>query len=383
MAVQTASHARSVSHALLRRDVLLDAGVALTVLAITLTAGPRAQLHDFDALGVVLASLASLALVARRRAPLAVFALTATASATLIALGYADAPPGPVVAVYFLALAQEDARARTWLTDAALAGLFLLQVAAFERAQHAGYPGVPPFPFTLLFWVAAWVVGDRVRQRRERIAWLERDRRLAAAEERARIARDLHDSAAHAINVILVQAGAARLLQERDPDRARAALETIEDVARETIGEIDQLVRALREDQAGAEVEPPPGLAALDTLAARHRAAGRSLTIAVHGARRALAPAVDRASYRILQEALTNAARHGGDGATVEVAYGPDALELRVTNPLRDGRIAVGAGHGIVGMRERAALLGGSLEAQASDGVFRVRALLPYRGERT
>jgi signal transduction histidine kinase len=182
------------------------------------------------------------------------------------------------------------------------------------------------------------------------------------------------------MNVILVQAGAARLLREQDPERARAALETIEEVARDTLGEIDQLVRALRENGAAPEVEPPPGLAALETLADRHRASGLDVSVDVRGSRRPLAPGVDQAAYRVLQEALTNSARHGRDAAEVIVDFAADALELTVTNGIRpDGR-ATGSGHGLVGMRERATLLGGTLEAGASDGVFRVRARLPYGG---
>ena len=239
-------------------------------------------------------------------------------------------------------------------------------------------------------WAAAWFAGDRSRLRRERIAELEerarnaereaeRERRLAAAEERMRIARDLHDSAGHAINVILVQAGAARLLQERDPAGARAALQTVEEVARDTLGEIDQLVRALREDVPPGEVEPPPGLAALDALAERYRVSGLSVTVTVDGPRRPLSPAVDQAAYRILQEALTNAAWHGRGSAEVAIEFAPRTLEIAVTNPAapsppeRDG-----GGHGIVGMRERAQLLGGTLEAGADNGSFRVRARLPY-----
>ena len=153
------------------------------------------------------------------------------------------------------------------------------------------------------------MLGDRVRLRRERITQLvaraeraerdaERERRLAAAEERTRIARDLHDSAGHAINVILVQAGAARLLGERDPERSRAALETIEEVARETLTEIDQLVRALREgdlpSENGGNVEPPLGLAGLATLVERHRTAGLAVELAASGPRRPLAPGSTR-----------------------------------------------------------------------------------------
>jgi signal transduction histidine kinase len=210
----------------------------------------------------------------------------------------------------------------------------------------------------------------------------ERERRLAAAEERARIARDLHDSAGHAINVILVQAGAARLLSENDPEGARAALRTIEDVARDTVDEIENLVRVLREDDDSRDVvEPPAGLAALETLAERHRAAGGELDIRIRGSRRPLPSAIDRAAYRILQEALTNAARHGNGTAEVDVAYTPGALELTVTNPARGESNSVGGGHGIVGMRERAALLGGTVDAGADNGVFRVEARLPLERE--
>jgi len=180
--------------------------------------------------------------------------------------------------------------------------------------------------------------------------------------------------------VILVQAGAARLLLERDPARSRAALETIEDVARDTLAEIDQLVRALRETSPQDGVEPPAGLAALDTLVARSRAAGLEVRVATEGDRRALPPGVDQAAYRILREALTNAARHGAGGAAVQLVFDPAALELEVTNPVPSGTpVAARDGHGIVGMRERAVLLGGTLDASVADGVFRVRAVLPYR----
>ena len=125
------------------------------------------------------------------------------------------------------------------------------------------------------------------------------------------------DSAGHAINVILVQAGAARLLNKQDPERAQAALETIEEVARETLGEIDQLVGALREDdhpeETGGTVEPPLGLAALETLAERHRSAGLAVSVRTRGSQRPLPPGLDEAAYRILQEALTNAPGTGGE----------------------------------------------------------------------
>jgi signal transduction histidine kinase len=375
-------------------------GIAAAVFALSLVllaarGDSEADTHGLDLLGGVLAALASLPLVARRRAPLAVFALTAGASVVLNGLGYPPGPPlGPTVALYFLALSPEKMRAPRWLTGGVVAGLFVLHAGAVGVAEDE-FPTVPLL-FGALVWGGAWVMGDRVRLRRERIAALEerarraereaeRERRLAAAEERTRIARDLHDSAGHAINVILVQAGAARLLSKQDPERSRAALETIEEVARETLGEIDQLVRALREDdvpqETGGKVEPPLGLAALETLAERHRSAGLAVSVRARGPRRPLPPGLDQAAYRILQEALTNAARHGDGSAEVDITFGPSSLELAVDNPIRRGSAPAEAGHGIVGMRERAALLGGSLEVNARNGLFGVRAHLPYGGD--
>jgi signal transduction histidine kinase len=379
---------------------LVDVGIAVVVFGVSLgllaaggTVGDsEADTRGLDGFAVALAALASLPLAGRRRAPLAVFALTAAASAALNALGYPPGPPlGPTIALYFLAASPEQTRVPTRLTAATVAGLFVVHVGAVGFAREE-FPTVPLL-FGALVWGTAWVFGDRVRMRRARMAELEeralraereaeRERRLAAAEERTRIARDLHDSAGHAINVILVQAGAARLLSEKDPERARGALETIEEVARETVEEIDQLVRVLREDDGAPEpardVEPPLGLAALDTLAERHRAAGLEVMVQVDGSRRELAPGLDQAAYRILQEALTNAARHGHGRAEVDITFGSSALEITVTNPVPPDSVADGGGHGIVGMRERATLLGGSLQSSAADGVFRIDARLPY-----
>jgi signal transduction histidine kinase len=381
------------------RELLIDGAIAVVVfgLSVAILAGDGrdsvGETRDLDALGVVLAALASLPLVARRRAPLGVFVLTAAASAALNALDYPPGPPlGPTVAVFFLALSPENVRGPRWLAGAVVATMLVVHAGAVGLAD--GELPTVSLLFGTLVWGGAWVIGDRVRQRRERISELEerarraereaeRERRLAAAEERTRIARDLHDSAGHAINVILVQAGAARLLASKDPERARAALETIEEVARETLGEIDQLVGALREDdRPGGTVEPPLGLAAVETLADRHRSSGLAVDVRTRGSRRPLSPGVDQAAYRILQEALTNAARHGEGSADVDISFGPEALELQVWNPARNGGLAA-VGHGLVGMRERAALLGGSLDAGPSNEGFRVRARLPYGEEVT
>jgi signal transduction histidine kinase len=380
------------------REAVRDAVLAVVVFAASLAllaARGDSDTRTLDALGVLLAAAASLPLAAWRRAPLAVFVVTAAASAALNAAGYPSGPPlGPTIALFLLALYPERSRASRWTIGGVVVGLFVVHVSSVAVAEDA-FPTVALL-FGTVVWGGAWVIGDRVRQRRARIVELEerarraerdaeRERRLAAAEERTRIARDLHDSAGHAINVILVQAGAARLLSTQDPERSQAALETIEEVARETLGEIDQLVRALRDDDgpngAGERVEPPTGLSAVEMLATRQRSAGLAIDIREHGLRRALSPGLDQAAYRILQEALTNAARHGAGSAVVEIGFGPTSLELTVTNPTGPGFSAGADGHGIVGMRERAALLGGSLQAGASDGRFRVQASLPYDPE--
>ncbi|HEY7004148.1 MAG TPA: histidine kinase [Gaiellaceae bacterium] len=378
----------------MRRRLAIDVGIALAAFAATLVLLSKGNGRALDPLGVVLAAGATWPLVLHRRSPLGVFAFTAAASAALNGLDYAAGPPfGPTIALFFVA-ADERTRSRILPTAGVVLGLLAVHLAATGIAEE-GFP-LTPLLFAILVWGGAWVAGDQVRQRRRRLAELEeravraerdaeRERRLAAAEERTRIARDLHDSAGHAINVILVQAGAARLLQERDPAAAQEALATVENVARETLGEIDQLVRALRDDgtRGVAGIEPPAGLEALETIAARHRVAGLDVKLEVRGDSRALPPALDQAAYRILQEALTNAARHGLGDAEVTVAFEPDALELTVTNPTRPGAPhSNGDGHGVVGMRERAGLLGGTVEARQGESAFSVRARLPYaKGE--
>jgi signal transduction histidine kinase len=371
-----------------RRKVAFDVVLALAAFAATLALLGHGSNRGLDALGVVLAACATWPLATRRRSPLAVLVATTIASAILNGLDYALGPPfGPTLALVFVA-ADDRARSHIRATAATIVALLALHLGATGIAQ-GGFP-LTPLLFAIIVWGAAWVVGDQIRQRRERLRRLEertlRERQLAVAEERMRIARDLHDSAGHAINVILVQAGAARLIGKRDPQGAEAAMETIEEVARETLGEIDQLVRALREDGAAeatdGDVEPPLGLAALEALAERHRSSGLAVSVRTSGGRRQLPPRVDRAAYRILQEALTNAARYGEGGADVDLSFGTDELELTVRNPIAPGLAANGGGHGIVGMRERAALLGGTLEAGASNGFFWVHARLPYREER-
>jgi signal transduction histidine kinase len=347
-----------------------------------------------DLIGVTLAAFSTVPLIAWRRSPLGVFAATSAAGVLLAGLGYPiDLLLGPTAALYLLAASRKPPTPWTRRTTAIVLGLLLAYLVAAAGAQGA-------FPASELLhsglaWAVAWFAGERTRLRREQLAELkeralraereaERERLLAVAEERARIARDLHDSAGHAISVIAVRAGAARLRHHQDPDRSLAALEAIEGLARQTAGEIDQLVGTLRERGSASEaIEAPPGLASLDTLIALHRAAGLEVALDTSGAPRPLGAAADQAAYRILQEALTNAARHGTGSARIELAFGDDAVELRVANPVAaDTRPRPGGGHGLVGMRERATLLGGDLEAARANGVFRLRARISYGGQR-
>jgi len=265
-----------------------------------------------------------------------------------------------------------------------------MYVGALAAGQR-NFPEVVTF-HTALVWAVAWFAGERTRLRSEQIAELreralnaereaERERQLAAAKERARIARDLHDSAGHAISVIAVRAGAARLWHHQDPDRSLRALEAIEEVARKTVQEIDQIVGTLRESgPANAAVEAPFGLASLDTLIAHHQAAGLEVIFDVFGPRRPLGTAADQAVYRIIQEALTNAARHGAGSARIELAFGEAAVELTVTNPVLADGSPQSRGHGLMGMRERATLLGGHFDTDCASGKFRIHARIPYGG---
>ena len=381
-------------------EALLDVAVATAALAGSLALvrhggiGPsRIGTRELDLLGIALAMCSTVPLIGWRRSPLGVFAVTAAAGIVLASLGYRiDLLLGPTAALYLLAASRDQETPWTRRATIIVIGQLVAYLGASAGAQ-AAFPG-SELLHTGLAWGLAWFAGERTRLRREQMAQLseraaraereaERERLLAAAEERARIARDLHDSAGHAISVIAVRAGAARMRHRQDPDRSLVALEAIEKMARQTVDEIDQIVGTLREDGTANGLEAPVGLASLDTLVARHQAAGLEVMIDASGTPRQLGSAADQAAYRILQEALTNAARHGGGSARIELAFGEEAMEVTVSNPvLPDDASRAGGGHGLVGMRERAILLGGSLDVGRANGAFRVRAQIPYGGYR-
>jgi signal transduction histidine kinase len=366
--------------------------VAIAALALAATLALLSHGDDLDAVGVVLAMCSAVPLIAWRRAPLGVFVVTAIASVLLGGLGYPiGLPLGATAGLFLYAASRNEGEPWTRRSTALVVVVFVAYLGATALADR-GFPGRELF-HTSLAWSVAWFAGERTRLRREQMAELreralraehdaERERLLAAAEERARIARDLHDSVGHAISVIAVRAGAARLRHHEDPDRSLLALEAVEEVARNTVEEIERIVGTLREgDSVTGIVEAPPGLASLDTLIAHREAAGLEVTLDASGPPQPLGAAADQAAYRILQEALTNAARHGAGSARVELAFRETAVELTVTNPVpAAGGPQSGGGHGLVGMRERAALLGGSLDAERANGAFGVHARIPYGG---
>jgi signal transduction histidine kinase len=369
------------------RARMVDAAVVLCVLALSVLqlvlGGGFGDFADETAEpGVVsfaLALLSALALLWRNQHPRAVLAVTLASSLALAALSYgSNAPVAPAVALY--ACAVRPQRGRSWPALAAAAAgwaaLVLIEVAVTPY-------GVPDYVLPGLIWAGAWLIGDRRRFLRAHVAdqldQARREHELVVAEERARIARELHDSAGHALNTILVQAGAARVLRQRDSERSAQAVAAIEDLARETIEEIDRIVGLLREDRE-MDRSPLPGIDQIPALVERQRAGGLDVCLTIDGApnRRPPTP-VSRAVYRIAQESLTNASRHGTGSAAIAIQLGPDALQLRVANPVTTHvEPRPGGGRGIAGMRERAKLLGGSLQAGRNGSRFELHAQLPY-----
>lgn len=337
------------------------------------------QADGADVVGVAVCLLAALPLLARHRAPRAALVAVLGATVAPAALDYAVLT-APAPAIVLATLAERDRRGQDAFS------ILIACIAAFAAFVAVAWARFEPEPgeyaITALLWAGGWIVGDRRRlarqraaQERERVA---REQRLAVAEERTRIARELHDSAGHAINSILIQAGAARLVQDSQPERSREAIATIEAIARESMQDIDAILGRLR-NGAPADLEPLPGIDRIAALVERHQAAGLDFSLRDRTSPGLqLPPPIDRAAYRIAQEAMTNAARHGTGAAELTLECRDGVLTLTAANPVADGATAqTTGGHGLTGMRERAALLGGTLDARRVGDRFEVRATLP------
>ncbi|HEU4354976.1 MAG TPA: sensor histidine kinase [Actinomycetota bacterium] len=334
----------------------------------------------------------------RRRYPFTVFAVFGTAS---IVYDVLNLQPDPNTDLFAGLLAVYSVSAYASRRRAYAAAIILVVVLVVLNAP----PITDEEDFASLLtqfalFGGAWVVGQNTRYRRreaelvaERAQAIERERlerdRVAALEERDRLAREIHDVIAHSVSVIAVQAGAARSIAEQRPDRAREALASIEQVSRETMVELRRALGAMGTPAETASLTPAPGLQALDALAETVRAAGVEVEIVREGDAGEIPASIDLSAYRIVQESLTNTVKHAAPtSAHVFIRTDRDRIEVSVsddgprtgTRPRDDpDRGMPSGGRGLVGMRQRVAMLGGTFEAGPDGAGFSVRALFPLR----
>jgi signal transduction histidine kinase len=326
------------------------------------------------ALSIVLTVLAGALLTMRRRLPLLVLAGTGAVAAVLVALNAYPGGAPVIVAMYTVAE----------LRERRLSLLALLPTAVLLQAGSISSPPIA---------IGAWALGAYVQTRRrytvaleERAAQLERERdqlnEIAAQQERASIARELHDIVAHSVTVMLLGVRGARDVVRTAPEVAEDTLRGVERTAEESIAELRRILAVLRSPDYLADVRPAPALAQLEPLIAGYRAAGLPVELRIHGPARALAGGVELSVYRIVEEALTNVLKHARPTTvTVALRYHRSSVEVSIEDDGEPVQSVLGFGHGILGMRERVTALGGVFEAQSrAGGGFRVGARLPIDG---
>jgi signal transduction histidine kinase len=361
--------------------VKLDYAVAaaLTVVAqVEIWFGNEVDSHRLW--GALIVNVPTMSVAIRRRYPALVGTLVPVFESSQHALNrdpqILAGPVGNFCALYALAVWTPPRLFR--------AGLALIVAADLASGAAPGGSIKDAMPFTILTVVVTLLVRRVIGDREQRAQLAERERDVAAreavVEERARIARELHDVIAHNVSMMVVQAGAERRVVEKGT--THEVLETVEQIGRSALTEMRRLFGMLRSD-AGDSLAPQPGLDDLASLAKQVCEAGLPVELTVEGERRELPAGIELSAYRIVQEALTNALKHAGNArAEVHVRYGPDSLELEIVD---DGAAApvsaaAGGGHGLVGMRERVALYGGRLDVgRRASGGFVVRVLLPIR----
>lgn len=358
-----------------RGDLLLAGLICVVAVASVLSGNPD-EGPTMVTIPVAIAS--TIALCWRTRSPVVTVAIVLAADIAQLLLAQ---PAGSLWSLVVSVIAMYSLAAHYTEGMAALVGAIMVGAILVEEKVTEGQD----YLFIILLFGGVWLLGRASRLWRGRVSRAEQHERdlalLAVSDERVRIARELHDVVAHSLSVIAVQADAAGAALERDPDRAREPLRVIHETARSSLGEIRDMLNLLRADDS--EFRPVPGLGAIDDLFASAQDAGVTVssTIDLHG--HSVPPVVDLAAYRILQEALTNVARHAGRvNATVEVVASDCSLDISVVNDAgpRPTKVA-SAGVGLLGIRERVTLLGGTLETGEIDGGgFRLVARLPLEG---
>jgi signal transduction histidine kinase len=363
-------------------DVVLGVSFALA-LSIQIGLDPN---FDGSALEIAAVSILSTALVWRRVAPLAALAVlgivgTLAQTGLTTEIGGATFFAGFLLAVYSVARHSPGRRSLVGL------GLALLTVGSEVLASDFI---LGELFISVVVVAGSWVAGHALRDRElkieeieDRATQLERRRaeesRLAVEAERVRIARELHDIVAHSVSVMVVQAGGAEQVLDREPEQARSALGSIQRTGNEAIAELQRLLSVLRAAPDGSDRAPQPGISELGALVEQARGAGLAVELSTEGAPRPLPPGIDLCAFRVVQEALTNAIKHA-NGARCQVAlsYGAQALDVEVVDDGTGDRGEDSSGHGLEGMRERVALYGGEVVTSKPDtGGFRVLARLP------
>jgi signal transduction histidine kinase len=361
-------------------EVLAAALTALSLLGIALSEASESQRVVSAAFAVALGAAAA----RRSRDPLPLLGLFLAITIAARTLPTLTEPTNSGVFV-FLLVAVYSAAAHTSGRRTLLAGGMTVGICVTNLAMD-GITADNVIFFSLLFG-APWAAGRAVRQRRLNDRELEQEKTRAAAaivDERARIARELHDVVAHSISVMVLQARGGRRVLQSDPADARDAFAVIESTGQQALDEMRRLVGMLRSGDETLPLAPQPSLKELGTLVEQVRAAGLPVQLAVEGEPRDLPPGVDLSAYRIVQEALTNALKHAGPArARVVLRYRADDLELEISDDGSGTGEDSGSGYGLVGMRERISVYGGELQAgRRPGGGYALRVRLPLRSVR-
>jgi len=343
------------------------------------------------ALAVPAALLATLPLALRRRIPLVAFVLSTAGFIFVLTLapGFDNDSAG-ILAVFVLALFSLGRHTRG--LEAVLGGVLVLAATVGFVIGDGGPIWAPgDIVFALAFVGGPWAAGMAIRLRREREQGLsarnaelqseqEERAREAVRVERTRIARELHDVVAHAISVTVLQARGGRRMIGTDEEQVRRAFDAIEHTNTQALGDMRRLLSLLREADDTRLTTPQPSLARLDALADQVRSSGLPVQVSVRGSADDIPPGVDLSAYRIIQEALTNALKHAGPAAEarVDVTCGPQAVDVEIRDTGRGSSNGSGPGRGLIGIRERVAVVGGQVEAGPEASGFVVRARLPY-----